>query len=337
MTEPTTGGPALDPTGDLDSGHESDQRYPPLAPLFAAGAPVSITALSPPQQGDALCGLTLAVAGIGPAGVVDLPSGVQHPEVGDTDAWVSAIGSDTGWYVLLTQDCDVVRAPDREPTVLVAPLTLIDHAHWQDLRRNGYSSRWYAYPGLKFTDLPDGKGLAVDLAWTTSVLKGSLASSGVTAVRPFTGPEQRAFSEWLASRTGRAPFSDDVVTAALDPCYTVRKSLSTKFDRTGAGSAAMEARVVAAVDRWFAHHDGRRVTILGALTGARLQAAGLTDSATGEPLIADLARGTQKLQDLVVRAMNKANPDSGYDVKITCVDLSRMRADQFIQFSLLLR
>jgi hypothetical protein len=42
-------------------------------------------------------------------------------------------------------------------------------------------------------------------------------------------------------------------------------------------------------------------------TGARLQAAGLTDSATGEPLIADLARGTQKLQDLVVRAMNRAN------------------------------
>lgn len=263
MTEPTTGGPALDPTGDLDSGHESDQRYPPLAPLFAAGAPVSITALSPPQQGDALCGLTLAVAGIGPAGVVDLPSGVQHPEVGDTDAWVSAVGSDTGWYVLLTQDCDVVRAPDREPTVLVAPLTLIDLARWQDLRRNGYSSRWYAYPGLKFTDLPDGKGLAVDLAWTTSVLKGALASSGVTAVRPFTGPEQRAFSEWLASRTGRAPFPDDVVTAALDPClhrpqvpqHEIRPH-RCRISRHG-GSCRRRRRPVVRPPRWPPGHHPR--------------------------------------------------------------------------------
>lgn len=310
---------------------------PPTA-LTAAGAPVSFTALSPLQQGDALSGLTLAVAGVGPAGVETLPKGVAHPEVGTTDAWASALGSDSGWYVLLTQDCDVVREAEREPTVLIAPLVLVKKDRWLDLRRNGYSPRWYAYPSEKFSDVPEGMGLAVDLAWTTSILKGALVTPQVQAVRPLTGPAKRSFGEWLASRTGRAPFPDDVVRLVLDPCYEVRKRLSDSFDRAKAPeNARVEGRVVAAVDRWFAHHDGRRVTLLGALTGPRLQAAGLTDKDSGRVLTADLAAGQEKLQDLVVKAMNKANPHSGYEVKITCADLATIRADQFLQFSLLLR
>ncbi|TFV90109.1 hypothetical protein E4P40_07785 [Blastococcus sp. CT_GayMR20] len=299
---------------------------------------MSFTALSPLQQGDALSGLTLAIAGVGPAGVETLPSGVARPEVGPTDAWASALGSDTGWYVLLTQDCDVVREADQEPTVLIAPIRLVKEDRWLDLRRNAYSPRWYAYPREKFSDVPAGMGLAVDLAWTTSILKGALVVTNVQAVRPLTGPAKRSFGEWVANRTGRAPFPDDVVRLVLDPCYEVRKRLSSAFDRAPSPeNAKVEARVVAAVDRWFAHADGHRVNILGALTGPRLQAAGLTDKESGEVKTADLAAGQEKLQDLVVRAMNRANEHSGYELKIVCADLATIRADLFLQFSLLLR
>ena len=305
--------------------------------LRAPGAPISLTALSPVQQGDAVSGLTLAVAGVGPAGVSDLPGGSLPSGVDATDAWVGAIGSDTGWYVLLSQDCDVVRDPDDEPTVLIAPLMRVDLTRWNDLRRSRCSSRWYAYPGSKFTDLPADQGVAVDLAWTTSIVKGALLSPSVAAVRPFTGPEQRAFGEWLSLRTGRAAFPDDVVTNVLDPCCEVRRRLYSAFDRAGApASAKIEARLVAAVDQWFAHHDGRLVHVLGAVTGPRLQAAGLTDTA-GARLEDDIEQGTLRLQAAVVKAMNKTNPDSGYSVAVQCVDLARVPASQLLQFFLLVR
>ena len=51
----------------------------------------------------------------------------------------------------------------------------------------------------------------VDLAWTTSVLKGSRVTDAVQAVRALSGPGKAQFSEWLGYRTGRVPFPDDVV------------------------------------------------------------------------------------------------------------------------------
>lgn len=300
--------------------------------------PVSFTAISPAQQGDVFSGLTLAIAGVGPDGIEHLPIGATRPQVGPADAWAAPVVSETGQYVLLSQDCDLVREPAAEPTVQIAPLVLIDEAHWQDLNRNGYSARRYAYPSVKFSGVPDGKGLAVDLAWTTSILKGSLAAPGVTASRPLTGPAQRAFTEWVAARTGRVPYADAVVTNVLDPCYDVRKRLLSAFNKAaGPINARIEARVVAAVDRWYAHVDGRLVTILGSVSGPRLQAAGFVDPSTGLVLKEDLASGTTKLQNQVINAMNRVNPDSGYTLKIHCVDLAKMRADRFAQFSLLMR
>ena len=325
-----------DPVVSPESGETTTTAAP--AVTQAAGAPVSFTALSPAQQGDVLSGLTLAIAGVGPEGVEHLPVGAARPEVGPDDAWASPVVSETGQYVLLSQDCDLVRDADREPTVQIAPLVLVDRTTWDDLSRNGYSARWYAYPSAKFTGIPGEQGLVVDLAWTTSILKGSLTAPGVTAVRPLTGPAQRAFSEWVAARTGRVPFPDPVVTNVLDPCYNVRKRLLATFRKAaGPTNAKVEARVVAAVDRWFARVDGRLVTILGAVTGPRLQAAGLTHPDNGEVLTEDLATGTTKLQNLTVKAMNQVNPDSGYTVKITCVDLANVRASEFLQFSLLMR
>jgi hypothetical protein len=309
-----------------------------VVPLRAAASPVSIGALSPPQQGDALSGLILAIGGVGPATGEHLPSAAWPTGVLDSDVWAAAIGGETGWYVLLSQDCDIVREPAREPTVLLAPLVLVDQGDWNDLRRNGYSSRRYAYPGGKFSGVPAGKSLAVDLAWATSVLKGSLGAPDVMAVRPLTGPATRAFSEWLSARTGRAPFPEDVVAAVLDPCYDVRARLSARYDKAQASGATPppEARAVAAAERWFARRDGRLVTILGQVSSRSLTDAGFV-AEDGQIRTDELVRATTKLESEVIKRMNRVDPRSGYNIKIQFADLARLPADQFLEFALLLR
>ena len=313
----------------------ADDTDSPLSPMTSAGAPVSFTALSPPEQGDALSGLAWVVAGIGPASSPTI-AGVECPTVGDTDAWAVTSNSETGWYVLLSQDCDIVRDAATEPTVLIAPLVYVSEQEWQDLSRNGYSARRYAYPGSKFSGLPEGKQVAVDLAWTTSILKGSLQAAQVYAVRPLTGPNKATFSEWLSARTGRVPFPDDVVANALDPCYQVRNSLLTKFIKKGAGQAPLEARGVGAVERWFVHRDGKLVTFLGQVTGSRLKQAGF-DAGDGSVNTVDLGKAQNKIESAILARMNQVNPSSGYQVRLVLADLSQVSAIQFVNFALLVR
>lgn len=292
---------------------------------------------APLAQGDALSGLTLAVAGVGPAGGETLPRAVWPAEVGASDAWAVAVDAESGWYVLLSQDCDIVSDPADEPTVAIAPLVLVTDDEWADLHHNGYSARKAAYPSDSF-DLPDGFKIAVDLAWTTSVLKGSLYTPAVQANRPLTGPRQREFGEWLAARKGRVPFPDDVVRLVLDPCYDIRRRLlssATKAEKAAA-TARLEARTVLAASRCYAHLDGRLVTVLGTVTGPGLQRAGFVDS-DGNVDADSLAAGVAKVQAEVVKRMNKIDPNSGFQVKIVLIDLARMSASEFLRFALLLR
>lgn len=306
--------------------------------ITAATAPVSFSVLSPPEQGDAVSGLCLAVAGLGPAMQPNLPQGHWPTDLRPADGWAINLESESGWYVLLTQDCDVVRDPDLEPTVSVAPLTLRDVATWQDLLRNGYSSREWAYPSEKFTGIPDGKALVVDLAWTTSLLKGSLTAPGVRALRPLTGPTKADFAEWLGARVGRVAFPDDVVTKVLDPCYQARRVAARKFDKAVAagGTAPRDARVVGAVARWYARRDGMLIDFLGQVTGPRLQAAGwITED--GGVNTEDFEKGRSALEAAVLRKMNAVDPNSGYQIRITIADLAEVPASQFLKFALLLR
>lgn len=302
-----------------------------------AGVALTFDTISPPEQGDAVSGLTLAVTGVGPAGAPDLPGAEWPQEIGPRDAWTVAVDAETGWYVLLSQDCDIVRPADDEPTVLVAPLIAVSAEEWSDLRHNAYSARRWAYPSEKL-GLGADAWVAVDLAWTTSVIKGSLGASGVRAVRPLTGPNKAAFAEWLAARTGRTPFPDDVVECVLDPFHDVRLRLLKRFDKatsTG-GTPPLEARAVGAATGWYARVDGRLVHAIGELSGLSLERAGFLD-ADGAPVVDELEKAQSRLQVEVVKRMNKVAENSGFEFRVQLVDLATMRASQFREFALLVR
>ncbi|WP_327411423.1 hypothetical protein OG458_42850 (plasmid) [Streptomyces sp. NBC_01281] len=314
--------------------HSPEQDTVP-APLQAAAAQgISFTALSPPAQGDVVSGLALAIAGIGPATAEGLPEGSWPRDVGTNDAWAATVLSPSGWYVILTQDCDLVRSPVDEPTVLVAPLTVIPRSDWDDLRRS-YSARSFAYPRDKFTSLNDDEGVAVELPWTSSVLKGSLQAPGVQAMRPLTGPERREFSLWLSQRTGRTPMPDDVVMRVLDPAYEVRRSLLKKHAK---GSKNLDAQAVAAVERWFVRRRENQVTFFGQLTMKSLTHAKLLDEKY-QPDFDKIKSCRAALENTFVQKMGKPGSlkESHYEIRVILGMLEKMKASDFVEFSLLVR
>lgn len=319
----------------IHSPHEPVGEAPPHRLEALAAAPLSTAAISPPQQGDALSGLTQAIAGVGPAVAPELPGAQWPTEPGPGDAWAVAADAESGWYVLLSQDCDIVD--DDEPTVQIAPLVLLSEARWQILHKGGYSSRYFAYPDDKFAS-PEGLRPAVDLAWVTTVLKGSLEASAVRCVRPLTGPNRARFGEWLAARLGRVPFPDEIVENVLVHFDHIRSDRISKFSKAqkGGGTASIEARAVGAAQRWYARVDGRRVHILGELTGPSLAAAGFVDDES-QVDVEELTMAQDRFAASVTKRMNAKALDSGYEARITLVDLATIPASQFREFALLIR
>ncbi len=314
---------------------EADGEARPRRLVSVAAAQLSMAAISPPQQGDAVSGLTQAIAGVGSAVAPELPGAQWPEEPRPDDAWAVAVDAESGWYVLLSQDCDIVD--DDEPTVQIAPLVMLSDDRWQILHKGGYSSRYFAYPDDKFVS-SEGLRPAVDLAWVTTVLKGSLGADAVRCVRPFTGPNRARFSEWLAARLGRVPFPDEIVENVLAHFDYVRNDRISKFSKAqkGGGTASIEARVVGAAQRWYARVDGRRVHILGELTGPSLAAAGFVND-EGQLDVEELTRAQNRFAASVTKRINAKAPDSGYEARITLVDLAKIPASQFREFALLIR
>ncbi|MEC4019386.1 hypothetical protein [Streptomyces sp. H27-D2] len=241
--------------------------------------------------------------------------------------------------MLLSQDCDLVRDPSAEPTVLVAPVVRIGKAKWDELGRL-YSARYFAFPREKFSGLADDEGVAVDLSWTSSVLKGSLQAEGVEALRPLTGPSRREFSVWLSQRTGRVSMPDEIVTGVLDPAYLVRSNLLKKFLKASQSSSLDPVvRVVGGVERWFVARRENKITLFGQLTLLSLTRAGLLGPAGSEIDGATIEEGRAALQTAIIERMFKAaKTDSPtYEIRVLLGQLDYMRASDFAEFSPLIR
>ncbi len=91
-----------------------------------------------------------------------------------------------------------------------------------------------------------------------------------------------------------------------------------------------------AVTRWYAHLDGRLVTVLGALTSTGLHRTGFVRP-DGSIDADTLTTGVVKVQAEVIERMNKTAAHSGFQIKIILIDLARMSAAEFVRFALLLR
>ncbi len=77
---------------------------------------------------------------------------------------VLSIESDVGWYVVITQDCDIARDPNTEPWAvwLSVPLRTSRPGNGQALASGPRSPRYFPLPDGKFPGM-DGKLPIADL------------------------------------------------------------------------------------------------------------------------------------------------------------------------------
>ena len=180
------------------------------------------------RQGDLLSGLAVAVTGLGPAPA--LPDGVDDGNATAAgELWTITFAVPTGWYGICSQDCDLARGEVSEPTITIAPVVWLPQDRWREAASD--TSRFFAIPQDALDGAPEGVAPAVDLAWQTSIAKGSLADGDLQVVHPLTGPHRRRFATWVGWRAARPPFCDDVVEAVLDPAHDVRSRLMKAYDK----------------------------------------------------------------------------------------------------------
>ena len=287
-------------------------------------------------QGDLLSGLAAAVTGLGAPPPLPEPQPEEPADHAD-ELWTVTFVAPTGWYVICSHDCDLVRDVDDEPTVTIAPVVWLPRERWQLARTDSYSSRFFALPNT-LDGAPDDHAPAVDLAWMTSVARGSLSDPRVSVRHPFTGPQRRQFANWLGWRAARAPFPDVVVDSVLDPAFHVRSRLMKRHAKaTDAGQQApTEARVVGACVAWYARYHQPNVALLGRVTPESLAAAGLVND-DGTVSADTLEKGRVKLEGEIRKRMQRTAPNTGFGVSVSLRSFDQLRADEAETFSLLMR
>ena len=223
------------------------------------------------RQGDLISLGGVSIVGAGPARAY-AHTGAEAP---DDELWNVTIETDTGWYVVLSQDCDIVRPPDIEPVLAVSPIQLVPQARWAGLRSGPYSPRLFPFPDDKGIS-GDVEGMPVaDVRYVTCVDKTALDHRAVQTLRPLSGPHRANFQRWLSRRFARAANDDmverDVLAAAGRRIRSLAKSAVTSTDVTSA------MRLVTAVEEWYLTGTDQLIELRPVISEGAARAAGLWD------------------------------------------------------------
>lgn len=314
----------------------------PTGPSPAAAAGRLDAMLRSIRQGDVLSFGAVAIVGTHSSQVL---AAAGDTLAGDPDqqARVASvtIESASGWYAVLSQDCDIVRSVDIEPCLTVAPVVFIDDQDWGKLAAGQTSYRLFALPGDRISPLPpadadlaQGRSPAVDLRYVTSLDKTALLTVADFDRRTPLGPHaRRAFGEWVGQRYNRIPFEDRVVEDVLPAIRPVLDATFRQRAKAPAGNRKAAAAFVGVVNAWYVRQAERLVEVMGRLDPAKARAEKLlTTGRGGEPVL-----NTKALND-GARALRKAmvaklDANAGYALQVTWRDFEDMSAAEFETYS----
>lgn len=328
----------------------ADPDAPPPGDGATPGEGKPKAALVELLQGDLIAGVALAVTGVGVGAYEDLPAELREGRPlppGGLGDWSVTLATPSGWAMLLSQDCDLVRADDDEPTVEVAMVRTVDQAEAAKYRASRYHSRYHILPPGALPGLAGGQRALVDLAWRTSVLKVSLDEADVRVHRPLTEPQRREVGRWLGWRSGRAAFPDDVVRTVLDPFDDLVRARAGSADNKPPGNRNDVQQVVTAVTAWYVSIHEDEVNLYGVISAQSLTAAGYDDAAVAATTAFDehgnprsptgpVQAGRAKLQTELAKKLARDYP-SGYRTTISLIDLDQVSAADFVRMRLLVR
>lgn len=301
----------------------------------AAGAPASPASLTAARrraltgrlaslaQGDVITLGATSIVGRGPSPTV---SGAdQAVEVGADQVWTLTLVSDLGYYVVLSQDCDIVRDPDVEPCLLVCPLEARPIDEWEALRRGPYSPREFPFPSADSLALPAGTAPVANLRFVTSLDKTALLSSAfahVPALR--SAPRRERFASWLGRRAARAPHPDALETDVLSAAGKRVRDLAKQYaKKKRSGGLSLTQMLVGAAEEWFLAPGERLVPLQLIVTPSSAAGAGLWDDSTGQ---FDERLITRAAADLARDLSRRSTPDLGYVVTVEVHTLDRVSA-----------
>lgn len=257
--------------------------------------------------------------------------------VGDesTDVVSLSVETASGWYSVLTQDCDVVGSVTDEPCLTVAPVLYVPMPDWTRLASGFTSYRQFPLPVDKVAPIdaahsarvPEGHGPVVDIRYVSSVDKTALLD--VQQRHVLVGQSKRRFQEWVGQRFGRESFADPVhhrvLPAARKVLEDVRRSLR------GAASNDSAAYVLSMCE-WYVRCTDRYVEVMGRLDADRGRAAGMLTRVDGHS-----SWNTNRLESggkLLARQATAVLRGGGYAIAFTSADFDTLSAREFETYTL---
>lgn len=276
------------------------------------------------RQGDLISLGAVTLVGAGPSAAVTAAAA----EVEDDALWSVTVESEAGWYVVLSQDCDIVRDPDEEPCIVVCPLVYVGQARWRQLRSGPYSPRHFPFPDEKGLRPDRDRWPAASLLYVSSVDKTALLHDSVRQLSPLTGPQRARFGRWVARRYGR-PAHDDLVERDVLAAAGARiRSLAKSYTRADGPTDVM--RLVAATEEWYVEAGDLSVKLHAVLTEASAHDAGLWDDANGDWHIQRIEQATGKLRKDLAKRLPAG---SGYALNVNATTLDRVPASQYLSWA----
>ena len=283
------------------------------------------------RQGDVITLGATNIVGRGPSSTVAEAS--PEATVAEDQVWALTVVSELGYYVVLSQDCDIVRHVDVEPCLLVAPLEAVPLDHWEQLRRGPYSPREFPVPTSDLLDLPGGTAPVVNLRFVASMDKEALLTPAFQQHPVLRSAAVRErFATWLARRAARAPHPDaletDVLSAAGDRVRQLAKQTARAREK-GTGMSPVQM-LVGAAEEWFLVPGEQLVPLQLVISPASAQAVGLWDNNTNvfrEDIIVQASRL------LGADLTKRCTPGLGYTVTVQVHSLDTVPATMYRAWS----
>lgn len=285
------------------------------------------------RQGDLIALGAVSMVGRGPSAVLDAAGGEPG---GPDDVWSVTIESDVGWYVIVSQDCDVVRDVADEPCLLVCPLTYVPESRWLALRHGPYSPREFPFPDEKLSARPEGQRPVANLRFVTSVVKEALLHEDVESLRPLSGRQHELFGAWVGRRFARAAHDDAMEADVLGPaeaCILAALSAATAAQQAGK-TPTSSGKLVLAAEEWYVAGTDKLVAFHVVVSEASLRHAGYDldeeDDAGAGSASNDVEAGRKFIEK---KLRSRLPPDKGYAVSLEVWTLDQLSAAAYRELS----
>jgi len=276
------------------------------------------------RQGDLVSLGAVTLVGAGHAAAVDAAAAA----VDDDTLWSVTVESEAGWYVVISQDCDIVRQPDEEPCVVVCPLIYVPESRWRQLRSGPYSPRHFPFPDDKGLRPDDGRWPTASLLYVSSVDKTALLHGSVRRLSPLTGPQRAQFGRWVARRFGRPAHDDLVERDVLSKAGARIRALAKSY--TDADNPTDVMRLVAATEEWYVEATDRHVSLHAVLTEGSANAAGLWNDSASDWHHRRIEQAAAQLRNDLAKRL-PAN--SGYAFALNTTTLDTVAASQYLSWA----